>query len=241
MGDVLDDVLTQIAEVEAQIGSIRAKLVSSPHRERIAEMEQSLAEAQDELKRLEAVGLDLDERISQLESDAAPLRDRIKSLSNLASSSSFRDEEAKEHQSSVSKARLEELEEEELRLLESLEETKSHIEAQEIRVSELVEAARETRDIWAEVEASYKSNLEEKDLELNAALMRLSEKDRSLYEGLRGRLQGSVLAVIHDQVCGYCGVKVSTRTYSKLKLQFGSALAERDRCEECDRFLILPN
>ncbi len=237
----MDDVLTQIAEVESQIGAIRAKLVSNPKRELIAEMEQSLAAAQVELRRLKAASLDFDERISQLESDAFPLRERIKSLSHLTSSTSFRDEEAKEHQSSVSKARLEELEEEELRLMEALEETKIEVEAQEVKVNELIVTTRDTKATWAEIESKYLSDLNGKELELKDALMRLGDKDRSLYEGLRGRLQGSVVAVVHDQVCGYCGVKVSTRTYAKLKLQLGSALGERDRCEECDRFLILPN
>ncbi len=230
----------QIAAVETEVVAIRARLASDPNRGLVLQLQHSLTDAQDSLKRLQVATLDLDERISQLESEASPLRERIRALSNHSVATSYRDEEAKEHQSSVSKARLEELEEEELVLMESLEETRIYADEQEAVVRDLAATADAAKLKWIEVEATYLGELETKESELKALIHRLSDADRSFYESLRGRLEGTVLAVVHDQVCGYCGVKVSTRTYSRLRSQSSASLGERDRCEECDRFLILP-
>jgi len=235
----LDDVFEKIAELESEMSAVNSQLASHEMKSKARVAAEDASEARRKLSKAQAEVLDLEERISQLESEAAPVRERISSLQRSSPSGSYKDEEAKEHQSQVSKARLEELEERELELMESLEIARAEVAELERELESAKQLFDQLQSSWSETESGLKAILAQKREALESLLRELSDPDRERYMLLSKQLQGSVFAFVSNSVCGHCGLSVSTKIIGRLKSQGQSSLSVMERCEECDRVLLI--
>lgn len=239
----MDEVLKEMASLEGKCSQLRASLETNPLKSQLLESDQRLKSITDTVDLLKTEIFDLEERISLLESDSKPLRSRLVTLEEQERSGdsvSYRDATAHGHQLEVARGRLEELEEQELALMESLEEKNESLQDLSRSVSELTAENISLRAELDEMSVTLKTELDGYEAALNAVVGEsLDAEAQRIYSRMREKMGGSVVAVVKNDACGGCGVRISNRILGRLRGETALGFAQRSRCEECDRVMVL--
>ncbi len=226
--------LRALAEVDAGLHKISGRLSDLAREEerlqaRLAEVDQALAHRKEEHKKLRLVA---QERTAEVDATDAKIREYQKKLDH--DIVPYKEMEFLREQVELLRAKLDQLSEEALRLMEAVEEdTKkltqdeaSYRERRELLGSEIQQLGKKREAIQREGEG-----LEARRQELVA---QLPAQLRQHYERLRARLPNPVVYV-DGQTCSGCHLKLSEATL--LKLHEGREVVT---CEHCSRFLVGP-
>lgn len=226
--------LRSLAEIEAELHRLArrvAELVGEEERlrARLTEADQAFVRRKEEHRRLR---LAAQERVAEADATDAKIREYQRKLDH--DIIPYKEMEFLREQIQILRAKLDQLSEEALFLMEAVEEDAKKLQEDE-------ESYRRQRErLESEIGALQSRRGEIKEEEERAEVRRqelvaqLPPQLRQHYEKLRARVPNPVVYV-NGESCGGCHLRLSEATL--LKLQEGREVVT---CEHCSRFLVLP-
>ncbi|MCS7240237.1 MAG: C4-type zinc ribbon domain-containing protein [Candidatus Bipolaricaulota bacterium] len=232
MSDPLE-VLKELAEVDEALHKTAGRLADISAEEerlraRILEVDADFARRKEEHRKLR---LAAQERTAEVDATDAKIREYQRRLEH--DIVPYKEMEFLREQVQILRAKLDQLSEEALKLMEAVEEDARKLSQDEVSYRErralleheLQGLERRRADLKRDQEAQVSQRME--------VLARLPAQLRQHYDKLRARFPNPVVYV-NGQSCGGCHLRLSETTF--LKLQEGREVVT---CEHCSRFLVL--
>lgn len=226
--------LRALAQAEDELHKLSGRLVDIAGEEerlraRLAEADKSFAQRKEEHRKLR---LAAQERTAEADATDAKIREYQRKLDH--DIVPYKEMEFLREQIQIMRAKLDQLSEEALALMEAVEEDTKKLAENEAsyrkqrgRLEEELQRLQRRREEIKREEESVEARRRELISQLPTPL-------RQHYEKLRARIPNPV-AYVNGQTCGGCHLRLAEATL--LKLQEGREVVT---CEHCARFLVLP-
>lgn len=232
MNEVLS-VLRSLAELDHALHHLSGRLADLDQDElalqgRIREEDQAMARRREEHRRLRQAALD---RTAEADATDAKIREYQHKLDHEIIS--YKEMEFLREQVKLLKARLDQLSEEALRLMDAVEEDAKKLAEEEQRHKERRAQLTEELQTLGKKREALQQEKAELEARREEALGRLPALVRQKYEQLRARYPDPVVYV-DGQACSGCHLRLSEALM--LKLREGREVVT---CENCSRFLLL--
>jgi uncharacterized protein len=229
---VVQDML-ELQRLDGRLSEVRAKLSAIP--KKIAEADARLAAARAEVDQTKAAQLaNLKDR-KKFELDVEQWKERVRKYKDQTAQIKTNEAyKALQHEVEMAEAEISKAEDRLLEQMVASEEYDRRIKSAEKSLKEVDERVKAAR---AEIEGE-KSRLEQDLAELTTERTRVAaevpENMLDHYERISKKHHGVVLAEIHNELCGACGMRIRPHVMQEIRR---SASTELIHCETCTRIL----
>lgn len=229
---VVQDML-ELQRLDGRLSEVRAKLAAIP--KKIAEADARLSAARAEVEQTKAAQLaNLKDR-KKFELDVEQWKERVRKYKDQTAQIKTNEAyKALQHEVEMAEGEISKAEDRLLEQMVASEEYDRRIKAAEKSLKEVEEHVKAAR---AEIDGE-KSRMEKDLAELTAERSRVAaevpENMLDHYERISKKHHGVVLAEIHNELCGACGMRIRPHVMQEIRR---SASTELFHCETCTRIL----
>ena len=225
--------LVELQRVDSQMAALRAELEALPKRSREADLKLAGARAE-VIAAKEALAQTVSQR-KKFEFEAQEWRDRAKKYRDqsgaVKTNEAYR---ALQHEISNAEAEVAKAEDRQLEVMVNAEDAERRVKIAESRLKEAEQAAAAERKALEAQGAEKKKLLDAAAAEREKIIAPVPEEMRDLYSRIAKRHNGTAMALVRDDQCRGCGLRVLPHTVQDLRSETSE---EVYRCESCGLIL----
>ncbi|HXY25383.1 MAG TPA: hypothetical protein VEI73_12080 [Candidatus Acidoferrum sp.] len=225
--------LVELQRVDSQMAALRAELEALPKRSREADLKLAGARAEITAGK-EALAQTVSQR-KKFEFEAQEWRDRAKKYRDqsgaVKTNEAYR---ALQHEIANAEAEIAKAEDRQLEVMLSAEDAERRVKIAESRLKEAEQALAAERKTIETQGAEKKKLLDAAAAEREKIIAPVPEEMRELYSRIAKRHNGIAMALVRDDQCRGCGLRVLPHTVQDLRSETSE---EVYRCESCGLIL----
>jgi len=225
--------LLELQRLDERLTGVRTRLEDFP--KRIAEAESRLAAARAEVDQTKAAQLaNLKDR-KKFELDVEQWKERVRKYKDQTAQVKTNEAyKALQHEVEMAEAEIAKAEDRLLEQMVASEEYDRRIKAAEKSLKEVEERVKAGRAEIATEKSSVEKDLAELTSERSRVTAEIPENMLDHYERIAKKHHGVVLAEIHNELCGACGMRIRPHVMQEIRR---SGTSELFHCETCTRIL----
>jgi len=225
--------LLELQRLDERLNAVRTRLEAFP--KRIAEAESRLAAARAEVDQTKAAQLaNLKDR-KKFELDVEQWKERVRKYKDQTAQVKTNEAyKALQHEVEMAEAEIAKAEDRLLEQMVASEEYDRRIKAAEKSLKEVEERVKAGRAEIATEKSSVEKDLAELTSERSRVTAEIPENMLDHYERISKKHHGVVLAEIHNELCGACGMRIRPHVMQEIRR---SGTSELFHCETCTRIL----
>ena len=225
--------LIELQRVDSQIAAFRADLESFP--KRIREADAKLAGARAEVATAKEALAQIATQRKKFEFEAQEWKDRARKYRDqsgaVKTNEAYR---ALQHEIANAEAEVAKAEDRQLEVMVSAEDAERRVKNAESRQKEAEQAAAAERKAIEAQSAEEKKKLDAANAEREKIIAPVPEELRELYSRIAKRHHGTAMALVRDDQCRSCGMRVLPHIIQELRTETNE---EVYRCETCGMIL----
>jgi uncharacterized protein len=225
--------LIELQRVDSQIAALRAELESYP--KRIREAESKLTVARAEVAAAKGALAQIASQRKKFEFEVQEWRDRARKYRDQSGAVKTNDAyRALQHEIANAEAEVAKAEDRQLEVMIKAEEAERRVKLAESRLKEAEQRVAAERKAIEAQGTEKKTQLEAATAEHEKIIALVPEELRDLYSRIAKRHNGTAMALVRDDQCRSCGMRVLPHTVQELRTETSE---EVYRCESCGLIL----